>query len=93
MKRLLPLILMIGAIGCNASDGKSVAELEAEIAQKKIALEAAKKSGGYQNVRVPAVCIRGVLYYVFNTYGSDRVYSPAISSETLLPERCNEVRQ
>lgn len=91
MKKLLPLILMLGITGCNASD-KTVAELEAEIEQKKIALEAAKKAGGYQNVQVPAVCIRGVLYYVSNTYGGDRVYTPAISSTNLLPERCNEAK-
>lgn len=93
MKKLLPFILMLGIAGCNASDERSISDLEAEIAQKKAALELAKKNGIYPNVSLTAVCIRGVLYY--QTYAPVHTthYVPAISSETLMPERCNEVKQ
>ena len=86
---LLMLTLMSVMTGCNASEGKSISELEAEVAQKQAALEAAKKTGGYPTATPRAVCVNGVVYYSFNTYGGDRVYSPAISSENLAPKRCN----
>lgn len=91
MKKLLPLILLLSLTGCNASEDKTISELELEIAQKKAALEAAKKNGNYPNVSLPAVCIRGVVYYLI-VAPHTRHYVPAISDVTLMPERCSEVK-
>lgn len=94
MKKLAAIALMLLATGCKADvdDGKTVNQLRAEIAQKEAALERAKQSGGYQNVTPPAVCAYGVLYYAATTYGGSRIFTVAINSETLQPQRCNEVR-
>lgn len=94
MKKLAAIALMLLATGCKADvdDGKTVTQLQAEIAQKQAALERAKVTGGYPNVRPSAVCAYGVLYYTATTYGGSNIYTPAISSETLQPQRCNEAK-
>lgn len=94
MKRILVLLTVMSLmVGCNAGEGKSISELEAELVQKKATLEAVKQSGGYPNVSLSAVCARGVLYYQTPSYYGYFNYVPAISSETLLPERCAGAQQ
>lgn len=93
-KHILPLILMLGAAGCDADDGvgKSIHDLEAEVAIKQAQLERAKQSGGILPILTPKmVCIRGVAYYTSRSYGGFDHYSVAYNVETLQPERCREL--
>lgn len=92
MKKLALIGLMMFSAGCQAEPGddNAVNRLRAEIAQKEAALERAKKSGGYPEVTPPVVCAYGVLYFKATTYGGSRIYTPAINSKTLQPQRCNE---
>lgn len=96
MKKLLPLLLMLGLTGCWLDEpydaeleyAKKQAELEAKHKRQLAQIENIKRSGGFRVVEGDAVCINGVLYYEFRTTHGYRVYSPTVNAETLQFERC-----
>lgn len=91
-KIAMALLLLLGLTGCDGFfsdvDPKALTPKQ----QRQLNAATDQTVNGYRNVELTAVCIRGVLYYQTSAPHGTLHYVPAISSKTLLPERCNEVK-